>query len=98
MYGLVVSCGADGKNVVVYEHQCWTSEHYIHTALAALFTLILFLLVIPSTAFFFENNCSSTNAFTKVSSTADIMSLSFKAILTMALILFNNVRPYRVQD
>lgn len=89
------SCGTDGKNVVITDYTCWTTEHYIHTTFGITFMVILMVITVPTTAIYFENNCSSTNAYKKVSSTADLMSAIFKAIMTIALILFNSVTPCR---
>ena len=90
MYALIMSC-KDGKSAVVSDYECWGVEHYVHVAFGATFFVTLLSVTIPTSAIFFENNCSSSNSFRKISSLADVLELAFRAILAICLVIFNTV-------
>lgn len=85
------SCDNNDINVVIPNYKCWTTEHLLHVGFSLLFILLMIAIAIPTSAFFYENNCSSLNAFKKVSSSSDILNMLIKAILTASLILFGKV-------
>lgn len=90
MYLMSVSC-SDGESVVIPGYKCWTASHYVHTCLGILYLLVLFVIEIPAVGIYFEDNCTSPNVLKKISATADILVMIFKALLTVSLILFNSV-------
>ena len=74
------------------DYECWTTMHYIHLSFGVLFLLLLLLLTIPTIAIYYENNCSSTNALRKISSTADVIVKLFQIMMTFSITLFNGVK------
>eukprot|EP00826_Nyctotherus_ovalis_P032091 TRINITY_DN25914_c0_g1_i2.p2 TRINITY_DN25914_c0_g1~~TRINITY_DN25914_c0_g1_i2.p2 ORF type:complete len:109 (-),score=23.98 TRINITY_DN25914_c0_g1_i2:494-820(-) len=93
MYILFLSC-EDDYNVALDYYQCWTTSHYIHLSFGVIFLLLLLVLTVPTTGIYYENNCSSTNALRRVSSTGDVILKVFQIVMTLFVMLFKGVSVY----
>ena len=91
LYLLLISC-TDGTSIIIPNYECWTAEHYIHVSFGAFYLFILLALVLPSVGIYFENYSGSDNVLKKISSTADMVDILFKILMTLSLIIFHDVR------
>jgi hypothetical protein len=73
---------------------CWTGDHYLHMSFGVLFVLLLLAIVYPTTALFYEDTCTASSAYRKISSDAELSEITFKLLLTVSALLFNYVRVF----
>jgi hypothetical protein len=63
----------------------------MHCAFGGVFIVLLLFVVLTMALLFYDSNCSGSNCLQRVASGADVAAFGSKALLTLTLVMFNNV-------